>query len=121
MPAVLMNAFSKGAGAIGRPTTLFLWEDDPSEDATFAVLMTVPPRVKNVAIDRSGTEPVIQWDDYNNNRRSKPIGPAGTHWYYDVATTTGSFIYEPGIVDVTGWWVSDEYGRPFDLNDLLGS
>lgn len=112
MPALWMRSFKPALGTVvGKPIRVFNWQDDPVEDADFAAAMTAQ-FVTNVTVDRSGPTPVLRWEGSGGTPKSKELGAVGTHYF---SYPSGG----PDALDVTGYWESDEYGRPFDLNDLL--
>lgn len=129
MPAKYMHGFvpkSYGSSA----AYVFGWSNDPGEDTDLldyvaATAIGRPPyvwEVRNAYVDRSGPAPVLHWDMWY---------VSGGTWYFDASRTltlsissevyysNGSNRGEVVVFDPTGYWDSDQHGRPFDLNDLL--
>lgn len=121
MPAVHVCSFGVlGLGArqfwkreAGDDTALAAWQDSASSNY-----------YRNFAVDNSGATPLLTWDVYSY---VYPTGyqKSGTD---SIELAVGDYIRWAGdassatpiaAVDVTGCWESDQYGRPFDLNDLL--
>lgn len=128
MPEVRMNSFvQQHAGVTGWWTKFFRWEDNPAEDAAFTAYINKAGEAENAVVDRSGSEPILSWT-WNGTPHSEPAGPVGSHWHYSYRTNTPEDVYAGNYGDravvkfsgvPTGYWECDEYGRPFDLNDLL--
>jgi hypothetical protein len=122
VPAVTVHTFrQRHAGTAARPTAAFRWEDDPSEDVAFAAAMEFTQfgaeRI-NMAVDRSGSAPVLRWED-SGTPSSTSIGASGVLWHpAPWNSPSGTTSVAPGPLG-EGYWESDQYGRPFDLNDLL--
>lgn len=131
MPAKYMNAFSFEAHVsttTNKTVYIFDWSNDPGEDADFeayiaSTLPWVSPgyEARNVVVDRSGATPLVSWENW------QLYGTPAT-WHFvssgSAPLSTGSVLYKAGnqalsTFDSTGYWDSDQYGRPFDLNDLL--
>jgi hypothetical protein len=129
VPAKYMHGFvpkSYGNSA----AYVFAWSNDPSEDADLldyvaATAIGRPPyvwEVRDSYVDRSGPSPVLHWDMWYLS---------GGTWHFDASRSftlsTSSVVYfsngsnrgEVVVFDPAGFWDSDQYGRPFDLNDLL--
>jgi len=121
MPEILMNSFHSGA-----EITRFRWVDDSAEDGDFVSFAVgnigVPNGVltfANFTVDRTGT-PELRWDvviagDPTVVDTGSIALVPNTYW-------SGSY-YKPSAppspVDMTGYWECDQYGRPFDLDDLV--
>lgn len=126
MPAKYMNSFTPYGGSSGNTKYIFAWSNDPAEDAAFVTYVETAvdqgytsSEARNAAVDRSGPAPVLTYERWNN---------PGTGWVFDrsysVTLSTGSAVYRANnwavtVLDTTGYWDSDQYGRPFNLNDLL--
>lgn len=127
MPAKYMNAFSTWTRS-NVTRHLFTWTNDPSEDVDFLDYVAshyFDPvnsgnlEIRNAVIDRSATpDTSMSWEVWRLS---------GGVWSLlhskSVALDTGVIYlaYNQAVVayDTSGHWESDEYGRPFDLNDLL--
>jgi|SRR5687768_4748939 len=119
MPLVNAHTFyQRHAGPSAKPTEAFRWVDDPVEDAAFATAMEYSPSRVNMTVDRSGPAPVLRWKDGNNNPFSANIGASGVLWHKaPYNSPSGTYSVAPGPLP-TGYWECDQYGRPYDLNDL---
>jgi hypothetical protein len=72
-------------------------------------------------VDRSGATPTLIWQEYTRPNANSPWVPTGS--WGALPLSAGVFIslhasYNGTVVEA-GSWESDQYGRPFDLNDLL--
>jgi hypothetical protein len=124
-----MNAFSFEAhvsSTTNRTVHVFDWSNDPGEDADFETYIAAALpwaggsyEVRNADVNRSGAQPQLTWELWRLS---------GGSWVFDSSGSaplnTGSAIYKAGnaaltAFNATGYWDSDQYGRPFDLNDLL--
>jgi hypothetical protein len=121
MPAKFMHSFIPWR--FGVASYVFAWSNDPAEDPAFlAYLATtlvygVDWEVRNAAVDRSGAQPQVTWEMWRISTNT--LYGTGAE-----ALSTGSEVYlgfngSISVLDTTGYWDSDQYGRPFDLNDLL--
>jgi hypothetical protein len=138
MPLIQMHSFKPGGTGkwVGK---YFKWVDDPTEDADLVGFVESywadnNQYVDDVSVDRSGTTPELRCQRYEVSYDPSNPGrlPTGD-WHSEPLTVGDHLVAEdwrgrpfspggsrgwPGAVDVTGWWECDEYGRPFDLNDL---
>lgn len=115
-----MHTFSqRHAGSTGRSTEFFLWENNPSEDAAFEEYIGQNFAVSDVEVDRSGSELALRWVA-DSSSFYMPIGAAPAYWHYQYSSEPGT---TGGITRFDAWppgyWECDQYGRPYDLNDLL--
>ena len=71
-------------------------------------------------VDRTGPTPRLRWQRYDYSN-----GPMGI--WDEIVLDEGTVVdpdtligyYKPDVFDMAGKWFSDEYGRPYNLNDLL--
>lgn len=125
----------------------FRWVDDPAEDDDFVAFVREavdesafnPPdmRVRELAVDRSGAEPVLTWEKWDEiyvpdpedewsgdyvwqhiGTGARPIGPPGTIWRVATALNSSELGYV-GAFPMTGYWECDEHGRAYNLSDLV--
>lgn len=140
MPRVEMHSFRPGGsgGSIGK---YYKWVNDPAEDSDFVSYMQDywegrSGFFSDFSVDRSGASPELRYQEYEviyspnpnpgayptGNWRSEPLH-VGDYMtpedWRNHPIEEGSSIGLPAAQDVTGWWECDEYGRPYDLNDLL--
>lgn len=126
MPMKYMNAFNFGS-SVRVPTRVFVWANDPAEDLDFLAYLTESMltgwsnyEVRNAVVDRSRAKPKVSWEVW-----TIPVG--APDWVLDKSGTIFPSIgdvwqglnLDVSIFDAPGWWESDEYGRPFNLDDLL--
>jgi hypothetical protein len=129
VPAKYMNAFSfevHVSNASNRTVHVFDWSNDPAEDTAFAAYIAAALpwaapgyEARNVVVNRSGATPQASWENWYLSGGTWHFGSSGA-----APLSTGSAHYRAGnevlgVFDPTGYWDSDQYGRPFDLNDLL--
>lgn len=120
MPTVQQYAF-----VVRHPTTItkqttdfFRWDDDPGEDSAFSTYINQRSDVTSVSVDRSGSEPVLHYTQ-SSVPFSVPCGPVGSYWHYSFRNSSGTFVVTKFGSEVPGYWVCDDHGRPFDVNDLV--
>jgi hypothetical protein len=90
------------------------------------------PLRQDYQVDRSGSKPVLRWQRYawvhNPETMTGAYQPTGqwgsltldeAEYYYGEYAGSDDFAVRPLTELPTGWWISDRYGRPYDLNDLL--
>lgn len=129
MPATYVNRFSYPGAHTTQTSPAWRW--DGTDDATFASFVEAESDgyVGDVNVDRSSGTPVLRWQ-YYQAWDGQPKGVFG-----ELELTSGMFVnpryqppygspdtlgQRPGAVDpADGYWESDQYGRPYDLNDLL--
>lgn len=123
MPAKYVNSFSPFSGAVSGTKYVFAWSNNPAEDANFLTYLDVTLdygadfEVRNESVDRSGAAPLATWQHWRISTNT--LYQSGS-----LTLSTGSAVYRGWngtltLFDTTGHWDSDQYGRPFDLNDLL--
>lgn len=134
MPATHATGFNTGSFPIC--TRAWLWDPDEvgaDADLVAAILLDVVAPMEaayqDFEVDRSGATPVLKWQVYEITRDAnfnKIVLPTGV--WQTLALHEGDYINlrradseAPEILDMTGRWESDQYGRPFALEDMLGS
>jgi hypothetical protein len=119
MPLVYVNGFKTSVKPV--------WEWDDTDDAGLVAFMTAecPATCNNFSIDRAGSPVVLRWEKYQYTGGDY----TATGLYFDIPINVGDrldptcpYPYPsaagPGVRDMTGIWVSDQFGRPFDINDM---
>lgn len=124
MPAIYINNF----GFTNQVSPAWRWEN--TDDAGLSAFMEEHSSDEqgDFSVDRSGTDVLLTWQKYEYVGGGN-YGPTGV--YDNIAIADGDYLHPkvyspvygepatPQVFDMTGWWESDQYGRPFDLNDLL--
>lgn len=116
------------AGRFGAntPRNAWTWEDSPSDDAGLAAALAAVSasgyeEKQDWAVDRGGATPTLIWQAYTRPNASSPWTPTGS--WGALPLFVGMLISLHGSSHGTdlgdAYWESDQYGRPFDLNDLL--
>lgn len=99
----------------------WLWED--ADDSAFCAFVQERAGVYigDVTVDRSGAAPVLRWQVYQYQYPPGVYQPSGQ--YGSLTLSVGTFISAPSgipaVLDMAGRWESDQFGRPYNLNDLL--
>lgn len=124
MPATYVQTFWRS----GRKA--WLWDDQDDLDfITWIGSVLDPYPNRDFAVDRTGPEPELTWQPYaydSGTSSMQPDGPRqsmalteGTYYTAWNSTSTSIDSLYPAADMMTGFWESDEYGRPYNLNDLL--
>lgn len=127
MPEIRIHGFH--LNAMGFPGAQRAWRwansDDDSEFITFVQSVVSVQAMRNCEVDRSGSTPELLWDVYEFSYPSwVPTGNSDSLPLVENVIYAAWSVYpEPlRLADASvlgGWWESDQYGRPYDLNDLL--
>jgi hypothetical protein len=129
VPATYVNNFGF-SGSAQTVTPVWLWEN--TDDAGLVAYMEVNSSgwQADFTVDRSSPDVLLCWQKYEFVSGGS-FSPTGA--YDSIAIASGDYLdpiapqpYNPDgpnsapeVVDIVGRWQSDQYGRPFDLNDLL--
>lgn len=117
MPVAHLGAFA--------PTTVWKWAN--TDDAGLVAWLNAASweTSSDYAVDRTGVQPTLRWQQYTSVGgvwtpsgvwRAVPL----TVGDYIVARHTGSSSpYEPGVDPMPGRWEGDQYGRPYNVNDIV--
>lgn len=104
---------------VGNPAEVFDWTNDPGEDAAFLTWLDDNYSASHVfTIDRTGPSPVLVHALSSNPSVPTYTVPLDIGWWGHSSGLDGTASI-PAVLDQAGLWVSDQHGRPFDLNDLL--
>jgi hypothetical protein len=135
MPLVYMNSFAEG----GQLTPIFKWapgsqEDfldyiapnsqikDPTFDFTDKGLPRLIFEVLSVKLVDFGHGLLVEQLDFNGEKRSIVMENDQLYsWIIDtpVEDPRVGMISIPGVWDPEGWWFCDQYGRPYNINDIV--
>jgi hypothetical protein len=133
MPIAFINSFTApldyradfNKALANSPWKVFVWDDNPSDDDTFIDYLSqnVSLTILSFDIDRSGPPELVTTSAIPDVPVERTPLAVGDIWF---AAAPGAHFagmnddrwLAPGRVDLTGRWWSDEYGRPFDLEDL---
>lgn len=103
------------------------WEDvDDTSFLNWAIAQGLGANRQDFSLDRTNG-PALMWQVYMYSYETGSYAPTGN--YETMPLTTGvtytkGYMNDPTpLIDVdtflSGYWESDQYGRPYDLNDLL--
>lgn len=114
MPATHAQSFRSGFRQAWR------W-DNTDDDGEFLTWLDgrldVDVTAWGFTVDRTGSSPELTWQPPSGPPQTLPL----TEGVLYIAWAAGTSVDH--VRDITtvlgGFWESDEYGRPFDLNDLL--
>jgi len=119
LPIVHLNSF--------RLSVKQVWKWDDTDDAGLVAFMTAgrPATCNNFTVDRADTT-TLQWQKYQYSAG----GYIPTGVYDSVPLVIGDHLDPkcpypyptpsgPGVRDMAGVWECDQYGLPFNLDDLL--
>lgn len=107
-----------------------VWQWLDSENADTALVAFIEEynlsTARDFSVDRSSARPTLTWQVYEWAKVGEyqyAYVPTGV--WEELALPDGALVFRdpsggaPTAHDMSGWWFCDEYGRPFDLNDLL--
>jgi hypothetical protein len=122
MALAYVNGFRIGVAAV--------WHWTDTDDGGLVAFMTTnrPPTCNDFSVDRSVSPVRLQWQKY----QYWDGGYVAMGIYDSIPIYGGDYIDPtcshpfpdppgPGVREMVGLWVSDQYGRPFDINDMVSS
>lgn len=103
------------------------WDDNPADDERLVLFLHrfSWSSSGDYEVNRDGVGPVLRWQKYISDAGTwVPAGdwrevPLNVGDFILPRGSTGDMLYEPLVGPVPGYWESDQYGRPFDVNDLV--
>jgi hypothetical protein len=119
MPVVYVTGFKTSVKPV--------WEWDDTDDAGLIAFMQAgrSATCNNFTVVRDDVPVLLRWQKYQYT--SGGYSPTGVYSTLplnvgDRIDPTCPYPYPltaaPGVRDMTGIWVSDQFGRPFDVNDM---
>lgn len=122
MPIVHINSFRTSVKAV--------WDWDDTDDEGLVAFMTAGRSIltNNFTVERFEGVTRLQWQEYQY--WDGGYIPTGVYDYIPIVAgdhldPTCPYPYptpaKPGARDLVGMWVSDQYGRPLDINDMQAS
>lgn len=116
-----LNTYASAVSPDSAPWTVFEWIDSSENGDLVDWAEAFRPGQLDASVDSGGPTPVFNWEQTANGSATGSFDLVAGR--YIRLWKTPSLLGEPvrvehfdGVPD--GRWVSDEYGRPLDLNDL---